>query len=91
MTQGYLYTEEDELRLRHLLAQTAVCKVINSPDGSYERAIKYLIKKCNKVIAIWDKEADDDAVKSYTSRTIESARQYGLTLNDDIHIISCHT
>ena len=91
LTQGYLYTEEDELRLRHLLAQTAVCKVINSPDGSYERAIKYLIKKCNKVIAIWDKEADDDAVKSYTSRTIESARQYGLTLNDDIHIISCHT
>ena len=92
LAQGRPYSEEDELRLRHLLAQTVVCKVISSPDGSYDAAMRYLMKKCDKVIVVWDKESDDDsaAEKSHTAQALEIAKEHGLTMFDDIHVVGCH-
>ena len=92
LAHGHAYTEDDELRLRHLLAQTVVCKVIPSPDGSYESAINYITKKCDKVIALWDDEyANDDADKFCgTLRSIETAKKCGHAIGDDIKIIRCH-
>lgn len=92
IAHGIPYTDEDELRLRHLLAQTAVCKVIGSSDGSYDAAIRYTMKKCDKVIVLWDKDADDNCTpdKSHTERSLEIAKELGLTPHDDIHIVGCH-
>ena len=93
LAHGYSYTEDDELRLRHLLAQTVVCKAISSPDGSYDAALNYIMKKCDKVIALWDNEyADETAGKNCrTLRGIEIAKKYGHTIGDDIKILRCHT
>ena len=92
LAHGRAYTQEDELRLRHLLAQTVVCKVIPSPNGQYDEAVNYMMKKCDKVIAIADPECaeGDHANLCGTRRALEIAKQRGLTVDDDIHIITCH-
>ena len=92
LSNGYSYTEDDELHLRHLLAQTVVCKVITSSDGSYNAAINYIMKKCDKVIALWDDEYANDTADKFcgTLRSIEIAKKYGHTIGDDIKIIRCH-
>ena len=92
LAHGRGYAEEDELRLRHLLALTAVCKVIPSPDGGYGAATEYMLKKCDKVIALFDEEssAGGTAEACGTLRCLETAKRYGLTAGDDINIIRCH-
>lgn len=92
LAHGRAYTQEDELRLRHLLAQTVVCKVIPSPNGQYDEVVNYMMKKCDKVIAIADPECaeGDHANLCGTRRALEIAKQRGLTVDDDIHIITCH-
>ena len=92
LAHGRAYTQEDELRWRHLLAQTVVCKVIPSPNGQYDEAVNYMMKKCDKVIAIADPECaeGDHANLCGTRRALEIAKQRGLTIDDDIHIITCH-
>ena len=49
LAHGYAYTEKDELKLRHLLAQTVVCKVVSSPDGGYEAAIWRCIRRKRQI------------------------------------------
>lgn len=92
LAHDHKYTEDDELHLRHLLAQTVVCKVISSPNGSYDAAINYIMKKCDKVIALWDEDYTNDTADNFcgTLCSIEIAKKYGLTIGDDIKIIRCH-
>lgn len=92
LAHDHKYTEDDELHLRHLLAQTVVCKVISSPNGSYDAAINYIMKKCDKVIALWDDEYANDTADKFcgTLHSIEIAKKYGHTIGDDIKIIRCH-
>lgn len=92
LAHDHKYTEDDELHLRHLLAQTVVCKVISSPNGSYDAAINYIMKKCDKVIALWDDDYTNDTTVKFsgTLRGIEIAKKYGHTIGDDIKIIRCH-
>lgn len=40
--------------MRHLLAQAAVCKVISDPIHKYAAASKYIVNKCDVLIALWD-------------------------------------
>lgn len=44
----------DELKVRHLLAQTVVCKIIEDKDFIYAEANKYMVRKCDILLAIWD-------------------------------------
>ena len=92
IARGHEYTAGDEYNLRHLLAQTAVCKSIASPNGGYDEAVRYIIKKCDRVIAVWDNESDfsKSGRKSGTQRSLEIAAQHGLTPGNGVHIIGCH-
>ena len=90
---GYNYTYEDELRLRHLLAQTVVCKVVKSIDGGYKSAIEYLMEKCSKVIALIDDEylaQRNNAKFLGAGSCLTIAKSRGLREGDDIKIITCH-
>ena len=51
---GYRFNDEDENRWRNLIAQCVSVKVIDDPDYIYLNAALYNIKKCQKMIAIWD-------------------------------------
>ena len=51
---GYRFNEEDENRWRNLIAQCVSVKVIDDPEYIYLNAALYNIKKCQKMIAVWD-------------------------------------
>lgn len=94
---GVAFTEEDELRMRHLLAQTVVCKVIPDPVFTYARASAYIVEKCDKLIAIWDgKELPlEDGDKKPVNRggtydCIRMAQERGLKRGEDILIVKCN-
>ncbi len=89
---GHLFTEDDELRMRHLLAQTVVCKPIPDPVFKYVMANKYIVDKCDVLIALWDgkemKMFDDDnnpINRGGTYDCIRMAREQ----KKKIHIIDC--
>jgi len=93
---GYRFDDKDELRMRHLLAQTAVCKTVEDARHTWMEAGKYVIGKCDKLIAIWDGletklySSDGDPInRGGTYHCIHMARQRGLEDGKDIHIISC--
>ena len=99
IANGHPFTEEDELRMRHLLAQTVVCKVVADPEFFYLKASEYVLNKCSKFIVLWDgvklplydeKDGGKFINRGGTYHCIELAQQKGLTLNDDIHVIKCH-
>lgn len=86
----------DILRARHLLAQTAVCKVIPDPEFTYYEASRYVVDNCDKLIAVWDgKELplfDSDGKpinRGGTYHCITIAKARGLKERTDIHIIEC--
>ena len=54
IAHGRPFTEEDELRMRHLLAQTAVCKIVEDSKFTYAEANNYIVNQCDKLIALWD-------------------------------------
>lgn len=92
---GVDFTYEHELKMRHLLAQTVVCKTARDPEFFYLAASRYLIKKCKKLIALWDgkelpmsDENGNPVNRGGTYDCILMARERGLT-NEDIHIIHC--
>ena len=96
---GHDFTEEDELRMRHLLAQTVVCKVIRDPEFFYLASGKYVLDHCDKFIVLWDgnelplyDEANEGKFinRGGTYDCIRLARERGLKDNEDIHIIRCH-
>ncbi len=87
------YTDEDEYRLRHLLAQTVVCKSFTEHDDTRYSATDYNLAGCNAVIALYDADngvmSDDDP--SAFSGTYECLKMAKERLADSlIHIIHCH-
>lgn len=89
-------SDEDIMKMRTLLAQTVVCKVIPDPKFRYFEANKYLILKCDKLIALWDgnelplTDKDDKPVnRGGTYHAVKLARDRGLKDGTDIHIIDC--
>lgn len=93
----YPFTLKEEMHMRHLIAQTVVCKIVKGEDEDYKYldASKYIINKCQKVIAIWDgietllQDHDGKLInQGGTYHCIEMARLRGLT-DKDIHIIKC--
>lgn len=94
---GHEFTHSDELKMRHLLAQTVVCKVAPDQKFFYLAASEYIISHCQKLIVIWDgKELplyDENGTpvnRGGTYDCIRLSRQRGFKDNDDIHIIRCH-
>ena len=84
------------MKMRTLLAQTVVCKVIPDLKYTYYEANKYLISKCDKVIALWDRnvlpleDKDGNPInRGGTYHAIKQARDRGLKDGMDIHIIDC--
>ncbi len=95
-TTGYSFNAEDELHLRHLLAQTVVCKSIPDDKHTYLEAAKYIIEKADKVIAIWDGVELPLEDKNHTPinqggtyHCIQMALDKKLVMEEDIHIIKC--
>ncbi len=93
---GIVFTADDEMKMRTLLAQTVVCKVIPDERYKYFEASKYLVDKCDKLIALWDGRAlpladkDDNPInRGGTYHTIKLARDRGLKDETDIFIIDC--
>lgn len=89
-------TDEDIMKMRTLLAQTVVCKVMPDSKFKYYEANKYLIEKCDKVIALWDGKKlplvdneDRPINRGGTYHAIKCARERGLKDGSDIHIIDC--
>lgn len=94
---GKPMTEEEELHLRHLLALTVVCKVVPDPVFTYYESGKYLIEKCDKVIALWDGRelplydmSGNPVNRGGTYHCIDLARKRGLKDGESIHIIGCY-
>ena len=92
----YPFTEEDELRMRHLLAQTVSCKVVPDKKYTYLEASKHIINKCNKLIALWDgvetilqDEHGDPVNQGGTWHNICIAKNSRGLKDEDIHIIRC--
>lgn len=90
---GKTFGEEDELRMRHLLAQTAVCRFLPYTPTSHLEAVKYVMNKSDKVIALWDgvERRLYDAEGNPTNRggtyhCLTIAKERGFT-DEDIHII----
>ena len=54
LAHGKRFTKEDEALMRHLLAQTVSCTVVEDPQLPYNGASKYLVDECDKLIALWD-------------------------------------
>lgn len=90
-------TEDEIMKMRTLLAQTVVCKVVSDSKYTYYEANKYLISKCDKVIALWDrnelpledKNTGKPINRGGTYHAIKQARDRGLKDGTDIHIIDC--
>jgi hypothetical protein len=95
INNGYAFTVDDELRMRHLLAQAVVCKVIPDKESKYAEATRYIIDSCSKLIVLWDEketplydENNNPINRGGTYDAIRMARESKYTEND-IHIISC--
>ena len=96
LQNGRGFSTEDELKTRHLLAQTVVCKTVKDAKNFYLGASEYLVNHCQKLIALWDgKELplfDNDGApinRGGTYDCIRMAKERGLTEGDDIFIINC--
>lgn len=88
IANGREFTKKDELKLRHLLALTVVCKTVADPDNFYFGASRYLVNNCDKLIALWDgKQFPVNSGGTYDC--IRMAKERGLAENDDIFIIAC--
>ena len=89
---GHRFTDDDELRMRHLLAQTVVCKTVVDPTNKYQAASQYIVDKCDVLIALWDgkplslvDENNNPINRGGTYDSVMSARATGKT----VHIIEC--
>ncbi|MCM1306923.1 MAG: RyR domain-containing protein [Bacteroides sp.] len=99
IANGHEFTLDDELKMRHLLAQTVVCKVVPNSENFCLGASKYLIEHCDKLIAIWDgcelplNDGNGNEInRGGTYDCIRMARERTpnkLKDGEDIHIIPC--
>ncbi len=90
---GYQFTDSDELRMRHLLAQAVVCKAIIDPQQKYAAASKYIVDKCDVLIALWDGKKlellDNNNIPVNRGGTYDTIRM-AQEANKTVHIIECH-
>lgn len=94
---NYKFTAEDELKMRHLIAQVVSLKVEKDPEYIYLEASKHIINKCQKMIVLWDgveSRLKDDKGNPInqggTWHNICLARDSrGLKIGEDIHTIKC--
>lgn len=96
MENGNVFSYEEELKTRHLLAQTVTCKTVTDAKNFYLGASEYLINHCQKVIALWDGRElplfDENGAQINRGGTydcIRMAKERGLAEGDDIYIIRC--
>ena len=93
---GISYLDKDEMQLRLLLAQTAVCKHISTTyQDIFEASAEYNIGHCDKLIAIWDgielplSDVQGNPInRGGTYDCIDKAKKKGLT-ETDIYIVRC--
>lgn len=99
INSGHEFTKDDELKMRHLLAQTVVCKTVPDSEFFYLAASKYVIDHCKKFIVLWDGQKlplyDENDSGKFINRggtydCIRLARERGLKDDEDIHVIRCH-
>ncbi|MGN0807851.1 MAG: RyR domain-containing protein [Candidatus Coproplasma sp.] len=90
------FTEEDEYRIRHLLAQAVSCKVVPDTKNGCLEAAKYTINKSKKLIALWDgvqTVLEDDnhnpVNRGGTWHKMYIARYSRGLKDEDIHVIKC--
>ncbi len=93
LSHGRAFTEEDELRMRHLLAQTVVCRVVEDPKFTYAEANKYIVGKCDKLIALWDRK--EIPLEDYDGRPINRGGTYDCIKMAEAHrkeviIVDCY-
>lgn len=89
------FGEAEELRMRHLLAQTVRCTTKKDPVYFLAEANKYMINKCTKLIAVWDgieTLEKDGSGRIFnpggTYHCIQVAKARGFS-EKDIHIVPC--
>ena len=92
---GFPFTDDDERRMRHLLAQTVVCKAIPDQQNKYAAASQYIVDKCSKLILLWDEKETPLYDKDHrpinrggTYDTLRMARDAKYS-ERNIHIIGC--
>lgn len=51
---GKSFTSDDEQKLRHALALTRRCEILNCDESAYEKAARRLLEKSDEIIAVWD-------------------------------------
>lgn len=93
---NYKFADEDELNMRHLLAQCVSCKVIPDEKYGYLEASKYIINKSKKLIALWDgvetiltDNKGNPINQGGTWHNICIAKDSRGLKDEDIHIIKC--
>jgi len=94
---GTPLTDDDVLKMRHLMAQTIECKVMNDSKFVYYEACKYIIEKCNSVIALWDGKPlplhnyDGTPInRGGTYHCLKLAEENKRIGRSDVHIIDCY-
>ena len=94
---GVDFTEEDELKMRHLLAQAVVCRVVSDSRYTYAEANSYIVGKCDKLIALWDEneldlfdDSDKPINRGGTYDCICMAEKRGLKRGKDIIVVECY-
>lgn len=94
---GVPFTEEDELRMRHLMAQAVVCRVVPDPVYTYAEANEYIVRHCDKLIALWDgkklelHDGNENPInRGGTYDCICMAEKRGKKRGEDIIIVDCY-
>ncbi len=92
-SKGLVFSSQDELKMRHLLAQTVVCRIIEDPENIYACASEYIIRKCQVLIALWDgvklpfvDENNNHVNLGGTYHCITMAKK----ANKDVKIVECY-
>lgn len=89
---GHVFSDSDELRMRHLLAQAVVCRTIPDPLHKYVAASKYIVDKCDVLIALWDgkktKRFDKNKKPINRGGTYDSIR-LAQAEKKTVHVIDC--
>ena len=93
LSHGREFTEKDELKMRHLLAQTVVCRIVEDPKFTYAEANKYIVGKCDKLIALWDRR--EIPLEDYDGRPINRGGTYDCIKMAEAHkkeviVVECY-
>lgn len=94
---GVSFTEADELRMRHLMAQAVICRVVTDSVHTYAEANAYIVEKCDRLIALWDgkrlgmRDNNDKPInRGGTYDCILMAEKKGLKRGKGIIIVDCY-